>query len=493
MDGLSRRVGARVSGDHPPRPPETALEPQLRAAVEALSLRGRAGMLIYLAVVVGWGLLTEQRVAVLLVPSALLALLGGARWELMRTRRGLSLAGLRTWRWKFGVQAVASIVVLDCFVAREVYVRPLDAATLVLICASATVHLGGTYAFSPDLRMLRLYLLLGRIPLVAVLVTLHQAVDRLPLFVVVLQALYAVVLGNQLNGEFWDAQRTTDDLHVSNHRLLGEVAAREQAEVELRLAQKLEVVGRLAAGIAHEINTPLQAALSSIEFVREGLPEVLELARSSRPAAGLTDDLTYLLDHLPGAVALADDALARTATIVRSVKELSHPSATTMGTADLVALMRAALRLVASEVSPVADVVLEVGALPPVECHPAEVTQVFMNLLLNASQAIASAPVPGTRGTVRVEMARQGESATVAISDTGPGIPEAVREHLFEPFFTTKAVGQGTGQGLAIARSIIVNRHGGKLTFESQPGHGTTFVIALPLGTRTAGESRLVA
>ena len=126
--------------------------------------------------------------------------------------------------------------------------------------------------------------------------------------------------------------------------------------------------------------------------------------------------------------------------------------------------------------------------MPPIDCHPGELTQVFMNLILNASQAIAEASTGG-RGKIRIAMRTSGPNALIEVTDSGPGIPESAREHLFDPFFTTKAPGKGTGQGLAIARSIVVDRHRGQLSFESTVGKGTTFVVALPLGASSSSGS----
>jgi len=128
-------------------------------------------------------------------------------------------------------------------------------------------------------------------------------------------------------------------------------------------------------------------------------------------------------------------------------------------------------------------------ALPPVPCLPGELNQVILNMIINAAHAIADVMGDGSKGkgTIRITTRRDGNWAEIRISDTGTGIPEAIRDRIFDPFFTTKEVGKGTGQGLAIARSMIVDKHGGTIDFETQEGKGTTFIIRLPLEEKVKG------
>ncbi|MFN8546231.1 MAG: ATP-binding protein [Candidatus Binatia bacterium] len=151
--------------------------------------------------------------------------------------------------------------------------------------------------------------------------------------------------------------------------------------------------------------------------------------------------------------------------------------------ADLNQALASTLTVARNELKYVADVETDFGDLPPVPCHLGDLNQVFLNLLVNAAHAIGDVVgTTGRKGQIGVRTAQEGGTVLIAISDTGGGIPEGIRDKIFEPFFTTKEVGRGTGQGLALARAIVVEKHGGTLTFESTLGHGTTFFIRLPVG-----------
>jgi two-component system, NtrC family, sensor kinase len=170
---------------------------------------------------------------------------------------------------------------------------------------------------------------------------------------------------------------------------------------------------------------------------------------------------------------------------VRSMREFAHPDGTEMSSLDLNRAIESTLVIACNEYKYVADAVTELGELPAVLCYPGELNQALLNIVVNAAQAIGEV-VAGTmqRGRITIVTRRDGEDAVVAISDTGGGIPDAVRSRIFDPFFTTKPVGKGTGQGLAIARSVVHEKHGGTLTVESRPGHGTTFTIRIPVAGR---------
>ena len=272
-------------------------------------------------------------------------------------------------------------------------------------------------------------------------------------------------------------------------------------EMELRHSQKLESVGRLAAGIAHEINTPVQFVGDSVRFVREAVDDFVSIIggyqklrgeleadpRWTSEAARLAEleksaDVAYAMANVPAAAERCLDGLQRVTTIVRSLKEFAHPDAREKKPCDLNHALQTTLAIARNEYKYVADVVTELGELPPVLCHGGELNQVFLNLVVNAAHAIGDV-VAGTdrRGTIRIRTRREGEDVVIEIGDTGTGIPAAVRERIFEPFFTTKEVGRGTGQGLAISRSVVVDKHGGSLTFVTETGRGTTFIIRMPL------------
>ncbi len=280
-----------------------------------------------------------------------------------------------------------------------------------------------------------------------------------------------------------------------------DVTQRKRLEAELHQAQRLESVGQLAAGIAHEINTPIQYVGDNVRFLRdafEGERAVLAQYEALRQAAaaGAVDtallgqlaraladaDIEYLSEEVPRAIAQSLDGVERVASIVRAMKEFAHPGHKDKAAADLNKALSNALIVARNEFKYVADAETDFGPLPPVVCHIAEINQVFLNLLVNAAHAIAEV-VKGTpaRGKITVRTWQNGDQAMIAISDTGCGIPPAIRDKVFDPFFTTKPVGRGTGQGLAIARSIVVEKHGGTLTFAPNGSQGTTFLISLPV------------
>jgi two-component system NtrC family sensor kinase len=179
--------------------------------------------------------------------------------------------------------------------------------------------------------------------------------------------------------------------------------------------------------------------------------------------------------------------LGRVTTIVRSMKEFAHPDQKEMTAVDLNRAVQNTLAISRNEYKLVADLEIDLGELPLVTCYAGEVNQVVLNIIVNAAQAIEDI-VKGTdrRGRITVCTRRERADVVISIADSGGGISEAVRDRIFDPFFTTKEVGRGSGQGLAIARSVIVDKHRGQLTFETVPGHGTTFFIRLPI-ERAAG------
>ncbi|MFL5272931.1 MAG: PAS domain S-box protein [Anaeromyxobacteraceae bacterium] len=283
--------------------------------------------------------------------------------------------------------------------------------------------------------------------------------------------------------------------------VLLDVTALRQAREELQQGQKLEAVGRLASGIAHEINTPIQYVGDNTHFLGEAFTAVAAVLARTRDAvraecsapvreeldrAEREVDLEYLLAEAPGTVAKTLDGIRRVATLVRAMKEFAHPDQKEMVSTDVNRALLATLEVARNEYKYVADVETELADVPPVTCHAGELNQVFLNIIINAAHAIEDAVAGrGERGKIRVSTRREGAHLVVAIADTGCGIPEDNRDKIFEPFFTTKKVGRGTGQGLAIARNVVAKHHG-QLTFTSAPGVGTTFFVRLPLETSAA-------
>jgi len=288
-----------------------------------------------------------------------------------------------------------------------------------------------------------------------------------------------------------------------------DITGREVAEMELRQAQKLESVGRLASGIAHEINTPIQFVGDNTRFVQDsfaGLQTLLAKYQELRDAAaaGAVDpallaelrrteeasDCAYLLDEIPKALTQTLEGVTQVATIVRAMKDFAHPERKERVAADINKALLSTLTVARNELKYVADVETDFGELPLVVCNLSDLNQVFLNLLVNAAHAIGDVvKQSGKKGKIRVRTLAEGKTVLVAISDTGCGIPEGVRSRIFDPFFTTKEVGRGTGQGLAIARSVVVDRHKGSLTFESVVGEGTTFCVRLPVQSGDDSEN----
>jgi PAS domain S-box-containing protein len=279
-----------------------------------------------------------------------------------------------------------------------------------------------------------------------------------------------------------------------------DVSDRKRLEVELRLAQKLESVGALAAGIAHEINTPIQYISNSVDFLDGAFADIAQLqhayatlldaaargdvdvellARVS--AAEETADIEYLRERIPAALERSHDGLARVAKIVGAMRVFGHPPTSGTAPVDINAAIENTLVVAASEYKYVADLTTDLDDLPPVLSNGGDINQVLINLIVNASHAIADI-VDGTaqRGAIHIRTHVQDDHAVITIADTGGGIPAEIADRVFDPFFTTKELGRGTGQGLAIARTII-DRHDGELTFTTRAGDGTTFTIRLPL------------
>jgi signal transduction histidine kinase len=264
-----------------------------------------------------------------------------------------------------------------------------------------------------------------------------------------------------------------------------DITDRKAAEARMASGERLESIGRLAAGVAHEINTPIQYLSDSVSFIREGVTELVEYIDSlhaSMPQPPPVDDnVEELRKEMPPAIKLLAEGLARIAEIVRSMKDFAHADQTEMAQVDLNRAIASTLVIARSEYKPVAEVETNFGEIPPVTCHGGQINQVVLNLVVNAAHAIADkVKRTGAIGKITVSTQVENEHVVIAISDTGGGIPEGIRSRIFDPFFTTKEVGRGTGQGLSIARGVIVKGHGGELDFTTELGKGSTFFVRLP-------------
>jgi two-component system NtrC family sensor kinase len=279
---------------------------------------------------------------------------------------------------------------------------------------------------------------------------------------------------------------------------------RNAMEVELRHAQKLEAIGQLAAGIAHEINTPTQYIGDNIVFLKDAFGDVIDLVKeqSEMLKQAMTDklpldqvaaalermdalDFDFLKDEIPRAIQQSQEGVARVTKIVGAMKEFSHPGGDVKEHLDINRAIESTTTVSRNEWKYVAELELEMDPdLPLVPCFPGEFNQVILNLVVNAAHAIEEkigGKSSSQKGLIRIQTSHAGKVATVRISDSGTGIPEHIRARIFEPFFTTKPVGKGTGQGLSIVHHVIVDKHGGSIELESKMGEGTTFILNFPL------------
>jgi PAS domain S-box-containing protein len=280
-----------------------------------------------------------------------------------------------------------------------------------------------------------------------------------------------------------------------------DITDRRSLASELRNAQKLEAIGRLASGIAHEINTPMQFIGDNTSFLRTGFEALLRLYGRSRAlcedalkrpldaadwsaltGAEQDEDLAFLQAECSKAFDSALHGVAHVTHIVAAMKVFAHADQSGKESVDVNQLLEATLTIAAHQIKHLADVETDFGDVPLVPGYPGELNQVFLNLLVNAAHAIEDVVSGGgPRGRIRVRSYRQNDEVVASIADTGSGIPVEFQSRMFEPFFTTKEIGRGTGQGLSLARAIVVDKHQGRLVFETEPGAGTTFYVVLPM------------
>jgi signal transduction histidine kinase len=296
----------------------------------------------------------------------------------------------------------------------------------------------------------------------------------------------------------------------SARRIIGaDITERKMLEKQLVQAQKLRSIGQLASGIAHEINTPTQYVGDNIRFLKDAFEDMMRVLRADGEllaaacrggvAGDLVQhsqdcrngaDLDYLMSEIPVAIQHTLDGVERISKIVRAMKDFAHPGREEKTAADLNQIIDTTVTVARNEWKYVADVKTDFDrSLAPVACHPAEIGQVILNMVINAAHAIEDVVRQGraAKGVITIATRRRDGWVEIQISDTGGGIPAEIRHRIFDPFFTTKEIGRGTGQGLAICYPVIVEKHGGGVAFESEVGQGTTFTISLPLEEQ-AGE-----
>jgi PAS domain S-box-containing protein len=288
--------------------------------------------------------------------------------------------------------------------------------------------------------------------------------------------------------------------------MIVDITERKRIQQELERTQMLQTLGSLVAGIAHEINTPIQFISDNINFLSDSFKEVfglMEVYRNLKDAAADNSllessgehlkkvaeaeakaDIEFLAEEIPQAITQSLEGMDRVLTIVNAMRGFSHIDERRKAPSDLNKAIQSSLIILRNELKYVSEVVTELDEdLPMVVCSIDEMCQVFMNLFINAAHSIADVIDRGEdeRGTIRVKTYSSGKDVIIEVSDTGTGIKPEVIEKIFEPFFTTKEAGKGTGQGLAFVRSIVTEKHTGDLDIETEVGKGTTFKITLPV------------
>lgn len=305
-----------------------------------------------------------------------------------------------------------------------------------------------------------------------------------------------------------------EDLRDISDRIASE-KEKEKLQIQLLKVSKLESVGQLSAGISHEINTPVQFISNNIDFIGDAFNDIQEIMKkvhallASLPATisegdtckdliqNLEEaDWNYLATEIPVSLGQTKDGLKRVSSIVQAMKEFSHPRSKERVLSDLNSIIKNTLTISQNEWKYAAEITTDFDeSLIDIPCHTEELGQVFLNVLLNATQAIEASSKQGEKGSIAIKTSREAGYAVVRIHDSGGGMTEEIINRAFDPFFTTKEVGRGSGQGLAIAHDVVVNKHQGLIEIESSPGKGTTFIISLPLQqnekTQTAEENKL--
>jgi signal transduction histidine kinase len=292
--------------------------------------------------------------------------------------------------------------------------------------------------------------------------------------------------------------------------ILRDITEQVDLEARLRQTQKFESIGRLAAGIAHEINTPMQYVADNACFLRDTFHDMIDLLGRYRrlleevergPAEPETldgirgalkrADVDYLAAEIPQAIEQSLAGVGRVVRIVRAMREFSHPGVPKKASIDLNRAVESAVEISRNEWKRIAEVRLELAPdLPPIDGYPGEVNQALLNLIINAAHAVGDvvAGDGSVKGLIRAVTRHVGDGVLVQIADTGSGIAPEIRDRIFDPFFTTKDPGKGTGQGLAIVRSIV-EKHRGRVEFETELGKGTTFSLWLPLRSERAADA----
>ncbi|WP_306149374.1 MULTISPECIES: sensor histidine kinase [unclassified Roseibium] len=278
-------------------------------------------------------------------------------------------------------------------------------------------------------------------------------------------------------------------------------AEKQMLERTLNQAQKMEALGTLASGVAHEINTPIQYVGDNVKFLKEfydsmtGLLAAYEPLKSAVEKQGLfpeltktiaeryeAEDIEFTIEETPVAIEQSLHGLEQVASIVSAIREFSHPGDAELKQVDINSIIETTVSVSRNSWKHNAELNLDLADnLPEIIGHPGDLHQVFINLLGNAADAIEEKEL-SKLGQLHIRTTRTEKWVEVTVADNGVGIDEATMERVFDPFFTTKAPGKGTGQGLAIVYKIVQVKHGGQIRIDSKPGKGTTFTLKFPIG-----------
>jgi len=295
----------------------------------------------------------------------------------------------------------------------------------------------------------------------------------------------------QLEAALRENERVNQALQTEREEQRILIAKLEEAHDQLHQSEKLASIGQLAAGVAHEINNPIGFVNSNLGTLKNYVNQLMSLIdamsttvdpllagnpeiRGSLDTLKRKADLEFLREDIGALIADSIDGTTRVRRIVQDLRDFSRTGEVGMEWVDLHAGLESTLNVVSNEIKYKAEVVRDYGTLPQVECRPSQINQVFMNLLVNAAQAIPQ------KGRIILKSGCADDKVWVSVSDTGSGIPPEILARIFDPFFTTKPVGKGTGLGLSVSYGII-EKHGGKIDVASQPGQGTTFTVWLPV------------
>jgi len=290
-------------------------------------------------------------------------------------------------------------------------------------------------------------------------------------------------------------RQRTASLEDTNAQLREQMRLRELAEIELGIAQKLESVGRVASGIAHEINTPIQYISDSVHFLRTAFTDLLAARQRAGAAGGEPPDadMEFLIDEVPRAVDRTLQGVERVAMIVRAMKDFAHPDGSVKAPADLNRAIETTLLIARNEYKYVATIHLDCAEIPAVMCNVGELSQVFLNLIVNSAHALSDAGRDAGTGRIEISTRVDGDHVVLCFADNGCGIPSEFINKIYDPFFTTKEMGRGSGQGLAIARTIVVDKHAGEILGESNMGMGARFTLRLPIGAEVEAAAAAAA